>query len=140
MYFKQFIIFLMIYFTTNFTSSKNEDPIKNLQKSLLIWLGFIMFAKQTLTTSLIIFGLLIFMYINDQYIKYFNDIKEQTKDDKETLKYRKKLQNYLIYGFVIILVSGFAWYSIKKRKQYNGDFNLMNFLFGTIKCNYSIKN
>lgn len=130
----------MIYFTTNFTSSKNEDPIKNLQKSLLIWLGFIMFAKQTLTTSLIIFGLLIFMYINDQYIKYFNDIKEQTKDDKETLKYRKKLQNYLIYGFVIILVSGFAWYSIKKRKQYNGDFNLMNFLFGTIKCNYSIKN
>jgi len=137
MYFKQFIIFLMIYFTTNFTSSENSHPFDNLQKSFLIWIGFIMFAKQSLTTSLIIFALLIIMYFNDQYIKYYSDRKKKkllTKEDEKELKNKKRIQNYLTYGFLTVLIVGFGWYGINKKKQYNGDFNLIDFLFGTLKC------
>ena len=42
---KQLVLFLMIYFTTNFTSTKTHSPKTMLKRTLLLWIVFIIFAK-----------------------------------------------------------------------------------------------
>ena len=125
-----FLIFL-IYFTINFTSSIQDNPLEELKKTLLIWSLYIIFTKMTLLFTGLTFLSLLTVYIMNNYIEFLKTSKK--KDNK--LIYRLKDQKKMLYKLIIILmVIGFSLYVIKQRNDYKNNFSWFKFLLGTPVC------
>ena len=78
---KHFIIFLILFFTINFSSGlastgKPVSPTTNLGMAVGIYVLFILFTRMNLGFSIIVFILLALMYIISIYITYYTDLDE----------------------------------------------------------------
>jgi len=146
-YVKQFIILLMVYFTINFTSATPAHPWEALKKTLLIWIGFLMFAKQSSMTTGIISVLLVFSYMlenNIQYYKHTSLKESKSKGDANALMLgsmyltqsrMKYIQKYVFAVTLITLITGFLLYLKDKRQEYGDNFEWASFMFGIPVCN-----
>ena len=148
-YVKQLIILLMVYFTINFTSSTPAHPWEAIKKTIIIWLGFIMFAKQSLPTTALISALLVAAYFLDNNIKYYRTetVKEKAKGGDinagilDTFKMTEErlvnAQKFVFMGASASLVIGFLMYLKNKHDEYGDNFDYMKFIFGVPTCNFA---
>jgi len=128
-FFKQLVLFLMIYFTTNFTSKNTHSPQKMFKKTFLLWAVFIMFTKMPPFHTLLVLFLAISVYIINNYQKYL-----ATQKDKTQNKRLEKYQQILIILIAIVLLIGFITYYNTKRREYRHHFSFSKFIFGVHEC------
>tara|TARA_B100000131_G_scaffold6635_1_gene6908 strand:+ start:1026 stop:1526 length:501 start_codon:yes stop_codon:yes gene_type:complete len=129
MYAKHLIIIALVYFTINFTGTKDTNPNEHLKQTMIIYALFIIYSKTNIYFSSIGFLLLISNYVLQTYITYYETIK-----DTENLENLNKYKNITMYAFIIITLMGFTQYAIYQYSERHGNFNPITFLFGKIKC------
>jgi len=74
------ILYILIYFTINFTSSDNNHIIEHFKNTTLIFILYILFTKINLYISLFLFGLFILNFIINKHIEYLEKSKKNTQD------------------------------------------------------------
>lgn len=106
---KLIILYILIYFTINFTAQDTIHVIEHIKNTTMLFLLFIIFTKVNLYISLILFILIIIYYTFNKHIEYLN----KNKNIKEKLKYETYIS--IIRKIIITLsISGFI-YEIKDK-------------------------
>jgi hypothetical protein len=146
MYVKNILLLFIIYFTISFTDDDKNNPVDMLINSFYIWLLFILFTKQKITTTIILFILFFISYFLNNYITYYERIINENKDNIEhnkklnnIIKKLEKIKNFIYIIELIILICGFLYYLCYQYNEYNKDFNFIKFIFGKPNCD-KIKN
>ena len=138
MYAKNIMLFVIIYFSLDFASTEDHvHPVEIMQRSILIWLFFLIFNKMDLIYSTIIFVVLFYILVIKNYIQYYNKSNEDKELDKIMQKRLELAKNSSEIATVIILLVmaiGFPLYLIKQQKKYKKNFNILTFIFGKTKC------
>ena len=139
---KHIILFLLIYFTIDYSYSNSEhiiSPSDNLQISFFIFILFVMFSRMNLFFTIIVFLLLCIIYILESYINYYKKIDSKNKKNlnNNLIKKITIIRDYLIYISLGILLLGFILYYIKQRKDHKSNWYIYTFIFGNRKCDYT---
>jgi hypothetical protein len=122
--------------------------VTNVQKSLLYttiaYLWFVFTTKLDLQWSLLIIGFMVFglLYESMMVNKETDSAEDESlkKSDKNKIKSdHNNLKMGLSIVAILITMIGTASYFYKKKKQYCGNFNKMEFLFATPKKYQLIK-
>ena len=129
---KHILIFCLIYFTIDYSSTKINHPNDTLFISILIWICYILISKQTLYFTIIIFCLITILYILFNYLTYYDDQYKKTNNKEIKDKYDKiKLFiKYLTYIMFCVAIIGFVIYFMKQKKLRKGNFRVSKFIFG----------
>jgi len=127
---KYFIIFLMIYFTLNFTSKEIYSPFIHLQRTMVIFIFYILINRMNYSFSILSLLLLVSLYIIKLQIEY---MKSNKKYKKDTIKLLENVHNLLTYGLGLIIITGFTKYFLKQKSEHK-DFSYITFLFGKRRC------
>lgn len=122
---KYIFLFLSIFFLVLY--SKEDNIIKNLYQSLIIFVWFIILSRNGY--KFFLFNSFLLFVI---YILY---LKENNIENKETLNL---VINILIIISSISIIIGFILYFIQKKRKFKKKFNLKNFLFGKPVCKYEL--
>ena len=118
-YVKLIILYILIYFTINFTAQDTIHVIEHLKNTTILFLLFILFTKVNLYISLVLFILIIINYAFNKHIEYLN--KNKNKNKKEKLKY--ETYSSIIKKIIIILsISGFIY-------EIHGKDNIIRYVF-----------
>lgn len=125
---KHVLNFAIIYFAIDITDDKVVDPYKMFKKTLIVWLGFILFMRQDFIFAIIIILLLFMTYILTNYIEYYKKINKKNYDQLI------RIRSYTFTAMLIVALFGFGFYLNKQYKEHNKDFSLLKFIFGKIKC------
>lgn len=140
MYVKHIVLFIIIYFTLNFTSNDKENPLEMLKNAIIIWICFVLFTKTNLTFKMISALLFIGTYILDNFIDYYNKLIEESKSKKEKLKLIEthekliKIRYWTFRGGLGSLVVGFFVYFKEKKDEYSDRFDMIDFILGKPTC------
>lgn len=130
MYAKNTIILLITYFSLGISNGDNiVSPTENMKNALLIWASFIIFNKMNKVFTLIAFSLLTIKLLIHNYIEYYKRTGNINKANE-----LEKYYNNLFKLNIGVIISGFIIYFMKQYKEYNKNFNIIKFLFGTLKC------
>jgi len=133
---KHIVIICLIYFTVDFTDTKNSHPLDTMKTAFMTWVFYIVLSRQTLNFTIANFTLLGITYVLFNYSDYVKDeIKKHKSKDKEALL--KEIDTYKGYSvkllFVVSLI-GLVVYFKKELKEHSKGFKMMKFLLGTKKC------
>jgi len=152
--YKNFLVFLLMYFTIYFTEQKVENPLFSFIKTLIAYAFYLIFTKQMPSTLLISLTLLVIAFIFEQYKVYKNGNNEtkqnETKDstqseeppkDNKKEKYDNKMIDdktitiiqiilYSISLFTTVIGYGMNYRNVKK----TNDVSFVRYLFGFNKC------
>ena len=82
-----------------------------------------------LTFTLVAFGLLTTKLVLFNYIEYYKKKGETSKSEELKVYY-----NHLFTFNIGVIIVGFILYFMKQYKDYGKNFNILKFLFGTLKC------
>jgi len=142
MYIKHLLLIFIVFFTLNFTTTENENPINQIKRALMIWICYLLFTKQNETFTLLSVVLLVLTYIIDTFSIYFQKNSEDTqleeiyrKENKDIADLLNKSKNYSFIIGILTIIIGFCIYMQSKYKEYGNNFNFFTFIFGKIKCN-----
>jgi len=139
-YAKHIIGFISLYFFIILVDPNLEriNPLKTLALSIPIYFYFLILSKSEAPIFLVIIFLLIFLVMVNSYHNYLNIKKVENKylSKKETFIVENiVIVKKLIIGIIFILtVIGFLVYLGMKKVEYEGEFKLISFIFGTKKC------
>lgn len=135
-YLKHIILFIIIFFTINYSSDDTKiNPIKHVKNTLIIWLCYILFIRQNIICGTICIISLFILYFMDIYIDYYKSLNNKTKVANVT-----KMRNILYHINIFVLIVGFLLYLNEKRIDYKNSFSLITFILGKPECNSMIKN
>ena len=127
---KLLIVFGVIYFTINFTSTSN--PLWLAFQSVLVFIVFILMMKQTWYTFLATLFILMIVFVLQQCVSYFQSNPTKYEKSIKRLKTTMLVFNILL-GFV--LVAGNLLYLYKQYTERGSDnFSLVQFYLGTNEC------
>lgn len=126
-YLKHLVLIFLIYTTLTFVD-KTTTPKDHFIKSIFIWILFILFTKNLLRTTVVIYICMIILFINEDYINYYKNIKNEEKIKKLT-----KISTYLKYIILFLIIVGHILYVLKQKKLFGKNFNLIKLYRGT-KC------
>ena len=118
------LIFLVYTSLTIF--DKKTTPKEHFIKSILIWILFILFTKNLLRTTIVIYIFMIILFITEDYINYYTNIKKEEK-----VKQLTKISTYLKYIILILILVGHILYVIKQSNNFGKDFNIIKLYRGT---------
>jgi hypothetical protein len=124
---RHFFLFLIIFFTIDFASKSELEPLEIFKKSLLIYIFYILLTKQNFQFLSVIIVLLILIYLTNIKINVKKNKLEDTTDMEKTMK-------YLCYITGLVSIVGFALYLKKQYKDHYKTFDILKFIFGTNKC------
>ena len=130
---KNLIIIIIIYFAIDLHDNLDLDnpvihPFNTLGITLVAWLAFILFSNINIYLALVIFGLLVFSYSIDRYIKYYKSLLGDKFLDKN-LTHIKEILYIIIFVLLFIGIIGyFLENSHKKNRNHKSSFiNLFKF-------------
>ncbi len=124
---RNLFIFFIIFFTIDFTSKSDLDPVDVIKKSFLIYIFYIILNKQSFESFALLFILMVVVYII--YLK----IGYEEKRNRDTKLFNQSL-NILLYCIGGIAIIGFGLYYNKQMTEHPNDFDHIKFIFGTKKC------
>jgi len=141
MYLKHILLIFITFFTLNYTTTENENPINQIRRAFMIWICYLLFSKQNVTFTGLSVGILFLTYMMDTLSVYYQKNSEDTKLE-ETYKKESKdkadlLNKYKNYSFIIgilTIIIGFFIYMQAKYKEYGNDFDIITFIFGKTTC------
>jgi len=136
LFFKQAIVFLLLFFTINFTSKENLAPKESLIKATALWSFFLLFTKMSAEFTFIVLSLLILIFILEKQKEYITSIPSKDTSTNNTTEINNliKYQKILISLSLMLVVIGFISYYLAKKREYKSSFRLGQFLFGVNKC------
>ncbi len=142
MFAKHVMLFFLIYFTLDFSSTGHDHPSFILTKALLIWTIFHIFSRTDLIYTIISFSMLSLVYVISNYRDYYtqqfnkNSQGDQTRmeDFNTTDEWMRNLQISLFATTIIILLVGFVKYYIAKKNEYTTKFTWNQFFEGHTSC------
>lgn len=136
---KWVMIFGIIYFTINFTST--SDPSGLFFQSVLVFVIFVLMMKQKAVTFFLSLLLLVVLFALHQYVSYFQS-RAAAVDLPQSQRYDtlvKQLQGVIgvlniLLG--VVLVGGNLAYLYQQYMDHKDhrDFSLVAFYFGTSEC------
>ena len=126
-YLKHLILIFLIYTTLTFIDKKTT-PKDHFIKSIFIWILFILFTKNLLKKTIIIYICMILLFIVEDYINHYKNIKNEGQVKKLT-----KISTYLKYIILFLIIIGHILYVLKQKKNFGKDFNIIKLYRGT-KC------
>ena len=136
MYAKNLVLLVIIYFSLDFSSSEDKvHPFELAQRSLWIWLFFLVFNRMDIKYSSTIFIFLILILISKNYLVYYENSKDEKDENlQQKINFVEKTSEVSVTIIMITMIVGFSLYLIKQRKHYKDKFSYLNFIFGKTKC------
>lgn len=128
---KWLIVFGVIYFTINFTSTSN--PLWLAFQSVLVFIVFILMMKQTWYTFFTLLFILMIVFVLQQCVSYFQSINP-TKYEKSIKRLKTTM---LVFNILLgsVLVAGNLFYLYQQYTERGSDnFSLIQFYLGTNEC------
>ena len=77
-YLKHVVLIFLIY-TSLTIFDKKTTPKDHFIKSIFIWILFILFTKNLLRTTVVIYIFMIILFITEDYINYYTNVKNEEK-------------------------------------------------------------
>ena len=130
MFAKSVILFFMIYFTMDFSSTEVIDPIVQLKRSLLLWIYLLIFTKMDIYFTGMALSLLVITYIMNNFVQYYRVDEERNKEKIERMS---NYINFLESANILLILVGFFKYFLKQRKDHK-NFSFSKFMLGVTKC------
>lgn len=140
MFAKHIIILIVIYFAIDFNDSgAPQSPGIRAKYAFIIWMLFVLFTKMNLYVTGIAFTILTSIYILNEYVKYYEKISKDDKDDnnsnyKQQINYYKSTIDNLVKGLLFTIIGGFSYYAFKQHREHKNNFSIYKFIFGVLKC------
>jgi len=130
-YFKHIIAFILLLFLIILIDEENikKSIFVNLIFAIIIYIFFLISTRINYIFIIIILILLLCIYILDKI-----SLKEKENNNKINYDYYQKIEIILIILVTITIIIGFIKYMIEKYNEYNKNFSLLTFIFGTLKC------
>lgn len=138
-YVKFFIIFCLIYFTLSLSAQANSvavHPLFTTISSFVILLFYILFIKCNIYFIVTSFILLFVSLILQNYIYFYNNIKDENSLEERKKKI-EKLERYIQFIMIFIGILLFVGFLIYLRKQFIDhykQFSILKFIFTYKKC------
>jgi hypothetical protein len=131
---KNIVLFGLIYFTLNFTSTQVIHPTTQLWNAIIIWISFTMFSRTNIYFTLVALILLIILFILENYNQYY----EKTDKEKygDTIKQITYVEGILEKSLLLVVLVGFIVYFTEQYTHYGNkkQFLLSKFILGKHKC------
>ena len=124
-YLKHVVLIFLIY-TSLTIIDKNTTPINHFVKSIYIWILFVLFTKNLLRIIGITYIFMILLFITEDYINYYKNIKNE-----ERVKQLTQISTYLKYIILILIIIGHVFYLKKQMDVYGKNFNIIKLYRGT---------
>ena len=141
---KHIVFFMLIYFTINVYNEDTIHPKQLFSSSLIIYLLFLLFTKQSLIFGIFIIILLCIEYIIYNYISFYKNklekngttdkSKQENKNINDLIDLLKKLSVIILYIILVLLIIGSISYYNKQKNSYKNNFDIIKFIFGVNKC------
>ena len=130
-YLKHLLIFMLIFFATDFTYPGIDlSPISTFKYALIIYIIILMCSRMNMNFTITTFGIATLIYITIIYIDYYN-----TKPNNELIiKKLEYIKKFLTVIGLVIIVTGVLLYYKEKKKEYKEIWSLITFIFGKTKC------
>jgi len=145
------LLFLLLFFTCNFTSDEGTEIEVILVRTIILYALFILLLKNEYRMLIVGFVLLFTVYLLDIQIKYYQAVidKEdgqdhvnhvETPDGFTEAGYLNKINDFenvrdiAEYVTLGVLVVGMGLYMNKQYNDHKGSFSLGKFIFGTGSC------
>lgn len=128
MYVKHLVLLSILYFAINF-SATNQAPFELAKKALTVWLGFLLFTKMHLRTTVLVYVMFCISYILSSQIDFYAANNQEEKIPK-LQQYQESLTPMII-GTIVL---GSLFYAQAKYEEYKGKFNPFTFLVGKLNC------
>jgi len=130
MFAKSVILFFLIYFTMDFSSTEVINPIVQLKRSLVLWVFLLFFTKMDIYFTGVSLFLLVSTYIMNNFVQYYKEEEEKNKDKIETMT---KVMTALELVIIVLILVGFFKYFLKQQKDHK-NFSFAKFMLGVKKC------
>jgi len=113
---KFFIIFVIIYYTVNFTSTDIIHPTEHLKHSGIIFLLYILATRNYLTVSILSFIMIIINYTVDTYVTYH----ETKTKDKQKVEQFTRYSDIITWSIICMICIGFILKYLELTRKYKG--------------------
>ena len=126
--FLKYVIILFIIYTTITLVDKDTTPKEHLLKSIYILILFILFTKNTLRMTLIIGLCMVLLFIIEDYINHYKNIKNIKGAEK-----LNKISHYLKYIILFLIIVGHIIYINKQKQWFGNNFDIFR-LYKSERC------
>lgn len=130
MFAKSLIVFFMIYFTMDFSSTEVVNPTLQLKRSMLLWLFLLFFTKMDIYFTGVTLALLVITYIMNNFVQYYRKEEEINNDKIERMS---KIMNVMELSIILLILVGFVKYFLKQRRDHK-NFTFTKFMLGVKTC------
>jgi hypothetical protein len=138
MFVKHLILIFLIFFTLNYTTTENENPMNQIFRAFRIWICYILFTKQNIAFTALSAGILIMTYIIETFSIYYEkkleDKNVEETEIKEFVDFLNKFKNVSLNAGILTIIIGFVMYFSEKYIEYGPRFNSIHFIFGKPTC------
>ena len=134
---KNVVVFMLIFFTLTFTTKTTIHPKVHFQRSLSIYITFLLFNKMELGYSMVAVMLLFSILIIKNYLDYYQATNTSPNAYKESLPLIF-LADFLFIIVLFVICFGFLKYFFKQFRDHYTQFNIIQFLFGKPVCFHSV--
>jgi len=137
--YKNMLLFLLMYFTIYFAERVPEHPAISIAKAVILYLFYLIFAKQKPKTLILGLFLLIGAFICEQYKDYIENENGTLTPTQEEQKKSLELAQIILAGLCVgIAVIGFV-IAYREFKASNDSITIINYLFRNFKCSSNTK-
>lgn len=128
---KHILLIFIIFFTLNFIDTGNNHPLySSLATSIVVWILYVLFTKQTFLFTIVSLVLIMVIYVNYTIIQY----NHKHNKDLQTVDFHNILQDIAYPMLVGTIILGNIVYLARKYKQYGSQFSLVTYYMGTTTC------
>ena len=133
---KHIVLYLLIYFTLNYSSKESSSPMKQLTMSLAIYVFYVMLTRTPFNFTIAIFlCLTVMLFLQNFRGHYASDDPAKKDDDNVKLIDRvSEVGTILSVGLTLV---GFLVYYMKQVKDKGDAFDFSKFIFGVTQCTSS---
>jgi hypothetical protein len=138
---KHVALIFFVFFTISFVSGSAPDPGGRLGYSVLVWIVYVLFTRQSFAFTTTSLALLMLVYINFTIVQYKIAQSERSRMPTWyhaiTPETHQIIRTGLYAALAGTVVAGNAAYIAKKRRDYGPQFDLFTFYMGTTVCRSS---
>jgi hypothetical protein len=133
-YAKHILNLVFIFFCLNLTNRKVEHPTNVMKKSIIVWIGYMLFVRMNGYYTILTSMALLVIYSLGLYIDYYKSITPKTDDINKKIKEYENIKTKLMYAIPAIIICGFAVYGKEKYAEHGDKFSLVKLIAGAPSC------
>jgi len=140
---KHLVGFMILYFLTVLTIPELRS-IRGIGSAIGLYVLFLLSSKINYIAWAFVLFIYAIVYLMNIIVGDLKTRKLKSKKDKlennTLIHHLRRIMSWLVIISIVIIFTGFIHYYGTKRMQHGTNFTFKQFLFGTPKCGYEIKN